>query len=100
VRREDVGKMKIDEFASITRRVIANDCFDDFLPTACYPKRSQIRALTELPIDIEPETEVMEWAAQHANKGEEYLVAFKSGPLEFTVIRQKGNKRESKKFSI
>jgi hypothetical protein len=92
--------MKIDEFASITRRVIASDGFDDFLPTACYPKRSEVRAFIDLPEDIEPEPKIIKWAGQHAGKGEEFLVAYKSGPAEFTIIRQKGDKRESKKFSI
>ncbi len=92
--------MKIEEFALITRRVIASDGFDDFLPTACYPKRSEVRTLTDLPEDIEPESEIIKWAGQHAGKGEEFLVAYKSGTAEFTVIRKKGDKRESKKFSI
>jgi hypothetical protein len=91
--------MRIDEFASITRRVIANEGFDDFVPVACYPQRSEIRALTDLPDDNNLETEILNWAAQHATKGEEYLVAYKSGASEFTIIKQKGNKRKSEKFT-
>jgi len=90
--------MKIDEFALITRNVIASNGFDDFVPVACYPERSEIRALTDLPEDIDLETGILNWAAHHATKGEEYLVAYKSGASEFTIIKQKGNKRKSEKF--
>jgi hypothetical protein len=92
--------MDINDFASITQRVIDRDGFDGFQPSACFPERRELRVLAELPEDIEVEPAVIEWAEQYARPNEEFLVAFKSGPLEFTVIRQKGRKKESAKFQV
>ena len=92
--------MTIEEFAAITQRVIARDGFDDFLPTACYPVRRDIRTLQGLPADVEPEPAVLKWAAKHAGAAEEFLVAFKSGPSEFTIVRQEGGKRTAQKFQM
>lgn len=92
--------MTIDEYAAITKRVIARDGFEDFLPTACYPRKREIRALTGLRTDGDIETAVLKWTEEHASEGEEFLVAFKSGAAEFTVIRQNGRQRESATFHI
>jgi hypothetical protein len=77
--------MTIDEFATITQHVIAQDGFDEFMPTACYPERPEIRALTGLPDDVEPAPAVLKWALGHAKRNEEVLIAFKSGRSEFTI---------------
>ena len=92
--------MTIKQFAAMTQRVIASDGFDRFLPTACYPARREVAALEGLPPDIEPEPAVLKWAAKNAKRGELHLVAFKSGPLQFTVVRVEGADRESAVFVV
>jgi len=84
----------------MTQAVIAADGFDGFLPTACYPKRQEVAALDGLPPDVEPEPAVLRWAAKSARRGEEFLVAFKSGPTCFTVVRVAGSKRQSATFEV
>jgi hypothetical protein len=90
----------IEQFAAMTQNVIADNGFDDFLPTACYPKRQEVAALEGLPEDVEVEPAVLKWAAKRAKRGELHLVAFKSGPSEFTVVRVQGSKRESAVFEV
>ncbi len=92
--------MTVEEFAAITRRVIDRNGFDEFLPTACYPERRVIRALEDLPGDIDPEPAVLKWARKEAKAGEEFLIAFKSAPAQFTIIRQHGQNRESGTFEL
>lgn len=92
--------MTLDEYAAMTRQVIAETGFDDFLPTACYPVRHEVSTLAGLPADVEPQPAVLKWAAKTVKAGEEFLVAFKSGPAEFTVIRTKGKRRESATFRV
>ena len=92
--------MTIKQFAAMTQNVIAENGFDDFLPTACYPKRQEVAALQGLPKDVEVEPAVLAWAAKRAKRGELHLVAFKSGPAEFTVIRIQGAKRTSAAFEV
>ncbi len=92
--------MTIEEFAAATRRVIAAEGFDDFLPTACYPERGEVVALQGLPPDLEPESAVLRWAAKRAAPGELHLVAFRSGSAQFSVVRVKGPERESDVFVV
>lgn len=92
--------MTIEQFAAMTQRIIATDGFDGFLPTACYPARRKVAALEGLPPDIEPEPAVLEWATKNANQGELHLVAFKSGPSEFTVVRVEGADHEYAVFDV
>ena len=40
------------DFATITHRVIRTQGFADFQPTACFPERSDIRALAGVPEDV------------------------------------------------
>ncbi len=92
--------MTIEQFAAMTRRVIAANGFDDFLPTACYPERHEIAALEGLPGDVEVGPAVLKWAAKKARRGEPYLVAFRSAPSEFTVVQVRGAERESAVFEV
>jgi hypothetical protein len=41
----------LNEFAAMTKRIIASDGFDDYLPTAIYPGRRHVVLLEELPKD-------------------------------------------------
>ena len=92
--------MTIEQFAALTQNVIAANGFDDFLPTACYPGRREVTALEGLPPDVEVGPAVLKWAAKRAKRGELHLVAFKSSPSEFTVVRVRGSKRESAVFKV
>jgi len=79
--------MTAEEFALITQRVIEKEGFFDFLPTACYPTRREVKTLVGLPDDMDPENPVIEWAAESADPEEEFLVAFKISNTAFRVIR-------------
>jgi hypothetical protein len=79
--------MLLDEWVSMTRRVVLRDGFDDFLPVACFPGRHEVRVLEGLPAESEPEAAVLKWAEGLAMQGEEFLVAFKLDPRHFKVLR-------------
>jgi hypothetical protein len=92
--------MEIEEFASITRNVIAESGFDDFLPTACFPERREVRTLAGFPDDEDPERPVLEWAQGHAVGPEEFLVAFKVDASHFKIIRKCRDATASKTFAV
>jgi hypothetical protein len=92
--------MTIEAFAEMTRRVIARDGFDDFLPTACYPGRNVVAVLEGVPAGIDVEQAALRWAARKAEADEEYLVAFKSSPDRFKIIRRVGGESEEANFAI
>jgi len=77
----------VDEFARITKRVIARDGFDDYLPTALYPDRQHVVVLEGVPEGSDLESIALAWARKRAMGGEEFLVAFKISPARFKVIR-------------
>ena len=54
--------MEIEEFVSITQNVIAKNGFEDFLPTACFPERRELRTLAGLPHGEDTEKRGLEWA--------------------------------------
>jgi hypothetical protein len=92
--------MTLDDFAIMTRRVIANDGFDEYLPTVCYPVRRHVKTLLGLPQNIEPDEPVLKWAAEGAQGCEEFLVAFKVDHHHFKVIRRVGSYLEDEIYSI
>jgi hypothetical protein len=92
--------MNTDEFATITQNVIAANGFEDFQPTACFPKRRAVRSLAGFPSDEDPELPALEWATGVAHPGEEFLVAFKCHASHFKVIRQDGELQESKVYAV
>lgn len=91
--------MTTNEFAVITRRVIARDGFAEFQPTACYPERKHVKTLAGLPTDIDPEEPVLQWAARGASDGEEFLVAFKVAEDSFRVIRRSDTRSHREDYS-
>lgn len=90
--------MTIGEFAAMTRRIIANDGFEGFLPTFCYPAQRHISVLEGYPDEIVPEAIVLERAA-HGAEEEEFLVAFKIDAGHFRIIRCAGDSQERENFS-
>jgi hypothetical protein len=89
----------IDEFARITRNVIARDGFDDYLPTALYPARTQVVVLEGVPEGVDVERIALDWAAEGAIDDEEFLVAFKVDPTRFKVIRRHSGRQEQGVFA-
>ena len=75
------------EFAVITSRVIENEGFEEFQPTACYPERREVKTLAGLSPDIDAEEAVLDWAFRGADNDEEFLVAFKISDDCFRVVR-------------
>ena len=92
--------MTLDEFASLTRRVIAEDGFEDYAPTAIYPGRSFLQVLSGASAVEDVEKAALDWAAKDARNGEEFLVAFKIGNDRFKVIRCIGPYSENEIFKI
>jgi len=90
----------VDEFARITRRVVARDGFDDYLPTALYPARRHVVVLEGVPEDADLEPIVLDWAAKGAVGDEEYLVAFKVDATKFKVIRHYSGGQEEGVFDV
>jgi hypothetical protein len=92
--------MNFSQFADATRRGIASTGIEDYLPTVYFPDRPEFAALENLPTNVEPLTAVLQWAAEIARPNELHLVALKSGPAQFTVVRIEGDGRESADFDV
>jgi hypothetical protein len=92
--------MEIAEFAQITQRVIAKDGFDGYLPTLALPARREINTLSGVPADVDVEQAATEWAARHAQTGEEYLLAYKISPTQFRIVRGECRQRTQADFTV
>lgn len=92
--------MTPSDFAAITQRVVAEQGFDEFQPTACFPSRRDIRALAGVPEDEDVRTIVIDWARGIADPGEEFLVAFKTSHNTFKVVRLEGAVQEEADFQV
>jgi hypothetical protein len=90
----------LEQFAKITRKVVAEDGFDDYLPTALYPERKHIVVLEGAPEGVDLEPIAIRWADQGAISGEEYLVAFKVGPKQFKIVRRYPGGQEEGVFDV
>ena len=77
----------MDAFAAMTQRVIEEDGFDEYQPTACYPERRVLRVLEGVPASADLESVVIDWALGEREGEEELLLAFKLGDASFKVIR-------------
>jgi hypothetical protein len=92
--------MTVNQFAEITKRVIARDGFDGYLPTACYPSRQFVRVLEGVPAEVDLETASLQWALKDAQADEEIFVAFKFSEHSFKVVRILGSQREESVFEV
>ena len=92
--------MQIEQFATITRNVILDQGFDEFQPTACFPERQEIRALAGVAADEPHEPIALHWAANLANPGEEFLVAFKHSATEFKVVQFLDDTRQDQVYAV
>ena len=92
--------MTLDEFATITQRVIARDGFDGFQPTACIPSRRELTVLAGVPPNVDIEAAATSWAVKKAGTGEEVLVAFPISSTQFKIVRIAGHGREEGAYVV
>ncbi len=92
--------MTPSDFAAITQRVVAEQGFQEFQPTACFPSRRELRALAGVPADEDIRKIVIEWAKGIADPDEEFLVAFKTSDNTFKVVRLEGTLEEEAEFQV
>ena len=94
--------MSIEQFAEITRKVIARDGFDGFLPTLCLPVRRHIAVLEGAPTDsgADMRSIALKWVSEKISSDEEYLIAIKESSESFLIIRHVGLKTEEKLYSL
>lgn len=90
----------MDAFAGMTRRLIASDGFDGYLPTACYPERRVLRVLEDAPYTEGLEPIALDWALSRREGDEEVLVAFKLDASHFKVVRRAAGLAEECVYSI
>jgi hypothetical protein len=90
----------IASFAAITRRVIARDGFESYLPTVLYPDRRYLMVLEGVPSDGDLEAISLSWAQTNAIANEEFLLAFKISPTQFKIIRRIGSSFETEIFIV
>jgi hypothetical protein len=90
--------MKIKEFAEITRRIIARDGFEEYLPTAYFPGRRHIVVIEGVPDKVNIEDVALKWASTKAEEGEEYFVAFKINSRQFKVVRRSNSEYQEALF--
>lgn len=92
--------MTLDEFAEMTKEVIADEGLEGYLPTACYPDRQEMQVLEGLPEDVDREKEILGWASRELQPNEEFLVAFKLDAGSFKVIRCVGTFSEEEVYRV
>lgn len=90
----------LEVFAEITRKVIGDGDFSEFLPTVLYPERRQLSALEGVPADAEIESVAVAWAAEGAVDDEDFLVAFRVSDTQFKIVRRSGGHFDSKVFGV
>jgi hypothetical protein len=83
---------EMDAFAETTRRLVKDNTYKDYMPTAYFPERCHIMALAEVP----PEEDYrirdisLDWARKHAQREEPFLVACRETDTSFRVIHSRG----------
>lgn len=90
--------MDMDAFATMTRRMIVEDGFDQHQPTACYPERRVIRVLEGAPDVDDLESIALDWALAAAEGDEEVLVAFKVDATHFKVVQRDSERLEHRLY--
>lgn len=90
----------IDSFAAITRRVIARDGFDTYLPTVLYPARREVLVLEGAPEGPDLENIGLRWAASGAEDSEDFLLAIKVDEQHFKVFHRSSHGIESRVFLV
>lgn len=87
--------MTIEDFIAMTRRIIAKDGFDDYLPTLVLPARRHISVLEGIPSKVDVELAARRWAEREAKPDEDFFLAFKVDAGNFkVVVRSNGSVTE------
>jgi len=94
--------MSIDDFATITKRIIAKDGFEGYLPTLCFPGRRLITVLEGIPLEKESDMRriAFEWALDEAQGDEEFLLVFKEDADHFRIVRRCTGQYADKLFKV
>jgi hypothetical protein len=94
--------MTIDEFASMTKRIIEQEGFKDYLPTLCFPGRQHIMVLEGISDDKQSDVRriAFEWALDKAQGDEEFLLAYKEDADHFRIIRRCAGHFADKLFQV
>lgn len=85
----------IDQFIAMTRRIIAKNGFEGYLPTLLLPSRKDIRVLEGVPSEEDLERVVARWAARISGPEEDSLAAFKADDTHFKVLARLDGKNSS-----
>lgn len=92
--------MELAAFAELTRKIIRDNGFDEFIPVACLPDRRELRGLDGLSRELDVEKESIAWANSLAEPSEEFLLAFKVTATQFKVIRRLDGVLESAIYAV
>ena len=79
----------LDQFVKMTQRIIAEDGFDNYLPTLLLPATREVRVLDLVEGDGES-LGITDWLAEQVGPDEDFLVAFKAGDAHFMVVGRLG----------
>ena len=79
----------LDQFVKMTQRIIAEDGFDNYLPTLLLPATREVRVLDQVEGDGES-LGITDWLAEQVGPDEDFLVAFKAGDAHFMVVGRLG----------
>ncbi|MBP9671891.1 MAG: hypothetical protein KBE14_05950 [Ottowia sp.] len=79
----------LDQFVKMTQRIIAEDGFDNYLPTLLLPATREVRVLDQVDGDGES-LGITDWLAEQVGPDEDFLVAFKAGDAHFMVVGRLG----------
>ena len=79
----------LDQFVKMTQRIIAEDGFDNYLPTLLLPATREVRVLDQVEGDGES-LGITDWLSEQVGPDEDFLVAFKAGDAHFMVVGRLG----------
>ena len=80
----------IDDFVSITRRIISRDGFDAYLPTLLLPATKEVLVLEGAPNDASLPVTARRWAERRAGPEVDFVLAYKSDEWHFAVVARVG----------
>jgi len=80
--------MTLNDFIAATQKVIADNGFENYMPTLAVESRRRISfaVLEDVPPDEPVESFVMEWVSQVVKAKQDYFVAFRIDGTRFKVV--------------